>query len=121
MFLAGEPDLCVIAEAPDGAAALDLATRLHPDIVVMDVDMPRLDGIATASSLRRICPQMGIIMLSLHDDARTRAHAAEAGAAAYVAKSMPVATLLTAIRQVACQRGNGSTRPALPPKSLEVK
>lgn len=114
MLLVSEPDLCVIAEAPDGAAALDLAARLRPDIVVMDVDMPRLDGIATASSLRRVCPQMGIILLSLHNDARTQAHAAEMGTAACVAKSLPADTLVTAIRQVAYQRGNGLIVPASP-------
>ncbi len=113
MLLAGEPDLCVLGEAADGASALDLAVRLQPDIVLLDVDMPRLDGITTARSLRWICPQAGIIILSIHDDAGIRENAAEAGAAAFVAKSMPATTLLTAIRQVALQPKNGLTPPIL--------
>jgi two-component system, NarL family, response regulator NreC len=101
LILAAEPDLCVIGEASDGQAALDLAASLRPDIVLMDVDMPRKDGIATTSALRLICPQASIIILSLHDDAHTRLLAEDAGAAAFVAKSMPVDALLAAIHQVA--------------------
>ena len=114
MMLAAEPDLCVIGEATDGAAALDLATLLRPDIVLLDVDMPRLDGLATASALRSVCPQASVIILSFHDDACARKIAANTGAAAFVAKSMPAATLLTAIRQVACQPRGGSIPPVLP-------
>ncbi len=121
MLLAGEPDLCVLGEAADGVTALDLAARLQPDIVLLDVDMPRLDGIATARSLRWLCPQTGIILLSIHDDARTQENAAEAGAAAFVAKSMPATTLLTAIRQVALQPGRKLTPPTLFLNASEVK
>jgi pilus assembly protein CpaE len=103
MRLAAETDFSVIGEATDGQAALDLTTSLRPDVVLMDVDMPRLDGIATASTLRLMCPQTSVIMLSFQDDALTRRLAEQAGAAAFVAKSMPADTLLTTIRQVAQQ------------------
>ena len=101
MRLAAEPDMAVIDEATDGEVALDLARSQCPDVVLMDVEMPRMDGITTASALHAICPRAFIIMLSIHDDALTRARAEEAGAAAFVAKSMPADTLLATIRQVA--------------------
>ena len=72
MRLAAETDFSVIGEATDGQAALDLTTSLRPDVVLMDVDMPRLDGIATASALRLMCPQTSVIMLSFRDDVLTR-------------------------------------------------
>jgi DNA-binding NarL/FixJ family response regulator len=101
MLLDAESDLSVIGEACDGEAALNLTTSLCPDVVLMDVEMPRMDGIAAASVLHATCPRALIIMLSIHDDALTRARAEEAGAAAFVAKSMPADTLLATIRQVA--------------------
>jgi DNA-binding NarL/FixJ family response regulator len=101
LMLAGEPGLSVIGEASDGESALELATTLCPDVVLIDVDMPRKDGIAAACALRLLCPQASIIILSLQDDALTRLLAEEAGAAAFVAKWMPPDTLLTKIRQVA--------------------
>jgi DNA-binding NarL/FixJ family response regulator len=101
MLLDAESDLSVIGEACDGEAALDLATSLCPDVVLMDVEMSRMDGLAATSALRLIRPQAAVIILSLHDDAPTRARARDAGAAAFVAKSMPAATLLTTIRRVA--------------------
>lgn len=103
-LLSAEADLSLIGEAADGAAALDLAACLSPDLVLVDIDMPRMDGIVTARALRRICPQASVIILSFHDDACTRSLAEEAGAAAFVAKSMPAHTLLTTIRQVSHMR-----------------
>ena len=101
MRLAAESDLSVIGEAADGEAALDLAQSLCPDVVLMDVQMPRMDGIAAASALHALCPRASVIMLSIHDDARTRARAEDAGAAGFVAKSMPPDMLLATIRQAA--------------------
>jgi DNA-binding NarL/FixJ family response regulator len=99
MLLAAETDFSVIGEATDGQAALDLTTSLRPDVVLMDVETPRMDGIATTCELRLVQPHAAVIILSVRDDALSRARAKDA--AAFVAKSMPEETLLATIRQVA--------------------
>ncbi len=112
MLFATEPDLSVIGEASCGEAALDLATSLGPDVVLMDVELPCMDGIATTSELHQLQPQAKVIMLSLHDDERTRSRAKKAGAVAFVAKSMSPEMLLATIRQVAHRSGGGLILPA---------
>ena len=106
MYLAAEADLCVVGEAADGPTALDLATRFCPDIVLVDVEMPSMDGIAMTSTLHIDCPQVSVIILSIHDDVFALKRAAQAGAAAFVDKSMPADTLLTTIRQVVNQKSS---------------
>ncbi len=100
MRLDAEVDLVVIGEAVSGEAALVLAPLLRPDVVLMDVDMPRMDGIAATKELHMMLPGTAIIISTMYDDARTRARAQEAGATAFIVKSMPIAMLLAAIRQV---------------------
>ncbi len=98
--LAAEPDLSVVGEASDGEAALELAQALSPDVVLMDVEMPHMDGIAAANALREIFPNICVIMLSIHDDAHTRSCSEKAGAVAFISKSVPADMLLETIRQV---------------------
>ena len=105
MVFANEPDFSVVGEASCGEAALDLAASLSPDVVLMDVEMSGMDGIATTSALHRVRPQARIIILTIHDDERTRARAEKAGAAAFITKTMPLDALLSAIRRVAEQLG----------------
>lgn len=101
-LLSLEPDLCVIGEAADGLTAVTMAAERDPDVVVMDVKMPHLDGIAATRALRRSVPRSRVIMVSLYDDPATRARAVEAGAAAFVGKhEVGSEALLTAIRRVA--------------------
>ena len=101
MRLGAEPDLEVVGEAADGEVALSSAQALCPDVVLMDVEMPHMDGIAATGTMRKLCPSAAVIVLSMYDDARTRAQAHNAGAVAFVAKSLPTDILLTTIRQVA--------------------
>jgi DNA-binding NarL/FixJ family response regulator len=101
MRLEAEPDLLIVGEAADGETALSLAQTSCPNVVLMDVKMPGMDGIAAAERLRVICPSVAVIMLSVYDDAHTRAQAAQAGARAFVPKSVPTDMLLATIRQAA--------------------
>ncbi len=104
MRLAVEPDLRVVGEAEDGEAAVALAAALCPDVVLMDVEMPRLDGIAATTAVRSVAPQSAVVMLSLYGDRLTQARAQAAGAVAFVEKHAGEPALVTAIRQAAEQR-----------------
>lgn len=100
MRLAAEEDITVIGEAPDWQTAQALAASLQPDIVLIDADTPHVDGSAMAQALRALCPQIAVILLSLYDDKPVRQIAADAGAAAFIVKSLPASALLTAIRGI---------------------
>jgi DNA-binding NarL/FixJ family response regulator len=96
-----EPDIQVVGEASTGAKALLLSQTLLPDVVVMDVQMPDMDGIAATAALRRLVPGSAVVILSIHDDAQTQALAQAAGAVAFVEKRGDPDTLMAAIRQAA--------------------
>ncbi len=101
MRLALEADLKIVGEASHGGEALRLTRKLRPDVIVMDVEMPYMDGIMTTEVLHAIMPQITVVLLSLYDDVHTRDRAREAGAAAFVSKQAGDKALLTAIRQAA--------------------
>jgi len=103
MRLALEPDVTVVGEAADGAAALSLALSLCPDVVVMDVGMPGMDGVAATAALRAASPHSAVVMLSVYDDAATRRRALSAGAVAFVGKHEAAEALADAIRQAAAR------------------
>ncbi len=100
-----EPDLEVVGEASTGSEALSLAQTLSPDVVLMDIEMPGMDGIEATAALRRVVPQSVVVILSIYDDAQTRGRALAAGAAAFVEKRGATDTLLSAIRLAAGQVG----------------
>lgn len=101
MSLALEPDFEVVGEAGDGVEALALVGSLRPDVVVMDVQMPGLDGITATEMLRTAHPGCAVVILSLRDDVQTRARVRAAGAAAFVSKRESPETLITVIRRAA--------------------
>jgi len=100
IWLTTVPDVTVVGEAGSGEEAIRLAQTLSPDVVLMDVEMPSMDGITATAALRVAAPHVAIVILSLYDDARTRARAREAGALAFVAKHQAKTALLTTIREV---------------------
>jgi len=100
-WLGTEPDMNIIGEAEDGETALQLAEQLRPDIILMDIDMPRLDGLAATSALHAVAPQSAVVILSLYDDDFLQTRAREAGAAAFVSKHQALEELAMVIRQVA--------------------
>jgi DNA-binding NarL/FixJ family response regulator len=99
-YAARTTDIQVVGEAGNGAEAVALAAALRPDVVLMDVQMPDMDGIAATSTLRDIAPHSAVVMFSSDDDSNTRELARAAGARAFVAKGDSQAVLLAAIRSV---------------------
>jgi CheY-like chemotaxis protein len=96
-------------EQQSGKEAIQLAQTLSPDVVLMDVEMPSMDGIAATAALRVAAPHVAVVILSLYDDARTRARAREAGATAFVAKHQAKTALLATIRRVVSGIEKGDT------------
>jgi DNA-binding NarL/FixJ family response regulator len=109
IWLALDPNMEVVGEADDGAEAISLARALRPDVILMDVEMPGMDGIVATAALRATAPHVAVVILSLYDDARTRARAREAGAAAFVAKHQAKTALLATIRRVVSSIERGDT------------
>ena len=101
-----EPDLEVVGEASTGSEALALAQALAPDVVLMDIEMPEMDGIQATTVLRRVAPQSAVVILSIYDDALIRGRAQAAGAVAFVEKRGATDALIAAIRLAAAQAGN---------------
>src|SRR5207302_2540745 len=87
MLFALEPGFTVVGEAGGGTVALEMAKVLHPQVVVMDVEMPDMDGLTATTRLRKIAPQSAVVVLTLYDDAVTRTRAKIAGAAEFVARA----------------------------------
>jgi two-component system response regulator NreC len=90
----------VIAEASDGQEVIRLAESLHPDIAIMDISMPTLNGIDAARVLARSCPKTRVIFLTQHEEEQYLHEALEAGVRGYILKSQVVNDLVHAIRQV---------------------
>jgi pilus assembly protein CpaE len=96
-----EADIRVVGEAADGATAVDLAGQLMPDVVLMDVNLPVMDGIAATRELADRVPRAAVVILSLHDDQGTIDRAFAAGAVAFVGKHQMNGDLVGAIRMAA--------------------
>jgi DNA-binding NarL/FixJ family response regulator len=116
IVLAQEPDIQVVGEAGDGAEAVDKATDLLPDIVLMDVRMPRRGGIEACTAIKEAAPSAKIIMLTISDEEADLYDAIKAGATGYLLKEISTDEVSTAIRAVA--DGQSQISPSMAAKLL---
>ncbi len=118
MVLEAEPGIEVVGEAGDGAEALQLATRHTPDVVLMDVRMPGVDGIEATARITTMVPDTKVLVLTTYDLDEYAFGALRAGASGFLLKDTRPAELLDAIRSVA--RGDAVVAPRITAKLLEL-
>jgi DNA-binding NarL/FixJ family response regulator len=111
LILAHQPDMDVVGEASNGRDAVAECSRLKPDVAVMDVSMPELNGIEATRRLREISPHTRVLALSMHKDAVYVREILRAGASGYLLKESIDSDLLAAVRAVAA--GQGYLSPAV--------
>jgi DNA-binding NarL/FixJ family response regulator len=115
-ILEQEKDLEVIAEAADGAEAIKLAGTTRPDVAIIDIAMPGVDGIEATRQIKSLYPQIAVLILSAYDDDQFIFSLLEAGAAGYLLKSVRGRELIEAVRQV--HAGESVLHPAIARKVL---
>jgi DNA-binding NarL/FixJ family response regulator len=133
-MLAGQPDLEVVGEAENGEEAVTLAQRLRPDVVLMDLRMPVVDGVEATNRIKEEDPKANILVLTTYDSDADILRAIEAGATGYLLKDTPREDLFRAIRAAArgepvlapsvtarlMQRAQTPARTALSGREIEV-
>lgn len=129
-LLAAEPDIHVIATATDGERALDAVERFHPDVVVMDIQMPHMDGLTCLQHIRRVSPETRVLIMTAYTDGQTLQSVLAARADGLVLKTDPPAQTVQAIRQVAAgqlvfpaaaRRWLGGVEEHAPPSPLSAR
>jgi len=111
MLLAAQPDMDVVGEASNGREATDLAAELQPEIVIMDVSMPELNGIEATRRIARDCPKVRVLALSMHKDAVYVREILRAGARGYLLKDCGEKELIAAVRGIS--QGQGYLSPEI--------
>jgi CheY-like chemotaxis protein len=99
VMLNDEDDVTIVGQAANGQEALDVVRRIHPDVVLMDVTMPVMDGTEATLAIKREMPDVQVIGLSMHTDAHMASRMREAGAAGYIIKSGQIDELVDTIRR----------------------
>lgn len=99
-ILSFESQFKVVAEANDGSEASEIVEKYHPDVILMDINMPEINGIEATTQLLEAYPDMKVIMLSIHDDESYVSHALQSGAQGYLLKEVDTESLMDAIRVV---------------------
>jgi DNA-binding NarL/FixJ family response regulator len=118
LVLESQPDLTVVGEAADGAAAAARTAELDPDVVLMDVRMPGVDGIAATREIVRNSPRSRVLILTTFDVDEYAFPGLKAGASGFLLKNVPPDDLLTAIRAVA--RGDAVVAPSVTRRLLDT-
>jgi two-component system response regulator NreC len=116
-ILDGREGIQVVGEAKDGREAVEKAQQLQPDIVLMDLSMPLLSGLEATRQIKSQCPQIEVLVLTMHADEEYVFQILQAGASGYLLKQSAVGELVTAI-QVVCE-GNSYLSPAISRKIVD--
>lgn len=116
-MLSDEPDIEVVGEAANGREAVMLCSRLVPDIVLMDVRMPDMDGLMATREIKRRHSKISILMVTMHENPDYLLEALRAGAAGYVLKDAPQHEIISAVRQV--RNGDSPLDPQLAARLLK--
>jgi DNA-binding NarL/FixJ family response regulator len=99
-MLSDERDIEIVGEAANGRQALLLCSRLRPDLILMDVRMPEMDGLAATKEVKQRYPETSVMMLTMHENPDYLLEALKAGAAGYVLKDAPQEEIIEAVRRV---------------------
>jgi two-component system response regulator NreC len=110
-FLEKQPGLQVVGEAGNGEQAIAIAQQLNPDVIVMDITMPGMDGLAATRHIKSLCPECRVLALTVHEDKQYFFEMLAAGASGYITKQAAADELVAAIRVVA--QGHVYLQPAL--------
>lgn len=116
-ILEKEADLHVVAEASDGCEAVALTKREHPDVAVIDISMPVMNGIEATKEIKQIAPQTAVLVLTAYDDDEYVFAILEAGAAGYLLKNARGSEVIDAVRRV--HEGESVLQPAIAKKLLQ--
>ena len=116
-FLALEPDFDIIGEAADGEEAVAKAEALNPDILLLDINMPKLTGIEVAARLKASNPAIRVLALTIHDDENYMMKMIQSGAAGYLLKDVDPSMMVQAIRRV--YAGESFVEPSLTKKLFQ--
>jgi DNA-binding NarL/FixJ family response regulator len=119
LSLSRAPHIRVVGEAADGASAVALAQRRRPNVVIMDVRMPGMDGLAATKEITDSVPETSVLIFTAYSERSLLGRGLESGARGYILKEAPHQTLLRAIEKVA--GGEGYVDPALMPSFLNGK
>jgi DNA-binding NarL/FixJ family response regulator len=107
LLLNMEDDFTVVGQARDGVDAVELAESLQPDLVILDVSMPRLDGIEALPQVRAVCPGSQVVIFTGDSDTTMESEARAAGAAAVIAKDMGATTLVERLSVLVAEQRDG--------------
>ncbi len=118
LLIDNQPGMTVVGEANDGREALDIGRRLKPDVILLDLNMPNLDGLSAIPLLKQESPESRILILTMHEDAHYLREALDAGASGYVLKRAVDIELLMAIQAVL--RGETYVHSAMTQKLLQT-
>ncbi len=112
-----EPDITIVGEAGNGQEMLDMVKKAGPDVILMDIGMPKMDGVAATYKIKKILPHTGIIILTVYEDEPHIFQAIKAGAMGYLLKDVSIEELIEAIRSV--NKGEALIQPLIATKVVK--